>query len=1523
MASRSRRTAATEVVEEREEEEEEEQEQEHQEQQEQEQDAPQRLRFKQALVGRPGKQIGVGDLLSRLKTLVEELRPMEQEDADRESLEPVAKELAHPTLLTHKDVGVRAWTACCIVDMFRLCAPDAPYTAAQLKDIFTLIIVKIFPLLADPSNPYNGQHLYMLRSLAEIKSIVLLTDLPAAGQLTSTLFTTCFDVLSGPSKADNGEELSKNVEHHMTGVLSVLIDEAPSLSSDVVDVIVAQFLWADPITLGAATSKGKKSAPVDTKQLTLRRKEAPPAYNMAKNLCNSCPDKMARLIGTYFSSVIVDVTSGGVSGTKSRSRHRGGSEADDSADEGAHEPTEEELNDASKAHRLLRELWKCAPGVLQDIIPHLQEELGTENVQLRQLATETFGDMISGIGAAGPPPHPELNPAAYPSQSLLVPEPRPYNFLTTPTSPMSFSAQYAGAYHSFLQRKHDKSPIIRASWTTAVGRILMTAAGGVGLDPDEESRLLQAFAECFIDSDERVRLAAVRAVGHFEFNDIVQILGSNGSMSEPASILSNLADRVKDKRSVIHSESMRLLGKIWGVAAGAITEGNERIIRLLGPIPTRILEACYVNDTEINLQIDLVMFDALLPLGYPPMKPKPSANGASQIVKDSQSNGDQGFTEAELDKMRAERLLVLVSGLEEKARKVFFAKQGNQAQGANYMEAFLKMCEEYNGGVMDKNDKEIKKKLEGLINFYGKTLPDSARVADDLWKFAKAHDRRSYQLIRFCMAPESDYRKVFKSIKELRKRIEDSSASTTLLETLTPLVYRVGLLCYNKSHVPAIIDYSRTDDNAFGATAHEVLKEISTKHPKVFSTHVKELCKALEAEAPTASIPNPMGAVQDLKACAGFAKKFPKDLPLNSKDSRKLLQSFLNFALYGTPPKAAKHAVTIIMSSDNKKEMHVKEILSKGITSFDLDAEHALTKLAAISQLVLLAPQECEDDADAIVDIAVNRVLLKAHTTSDEAEQDWMETPDEDMIARTWALKMLVNRLRSFPEEGVLREVATPIYSMLNRLVREGGEASKKKNTPVGHKNLQRLLASHFLLKLSCTRRLDVLLSPTDFIELSLVTHDKCPQIRTGFATKLMKYLGQNRLPGRFYTILFMCAYEPDSKLLESVATWVRSRRAFFAARKETTLETTFGRLLSLLAHHPDFDIDNETLKIMSKYILFYLKCVATQDNLSLIYHVAQRVKGVSEGIRPSKEGDEKLYVLSDLAQALIRSWEEQNNWSMQSWPGKLKLPAGIFKALESHERAQEIADKVWIDEDLADELEPLVRAALKSKKRKVGGEGGEKSRKRVKSEKVKKERVSTSHPFKTPKTPKRKKRRSDDFDENDEDNESRAGRSSEPRRKSDRRSNAKSYIEVDSDEDEADAEAGAQEGGEDDEASADESEQASPEPEAEPQSDVEMADADANKKADSPIEEEDPSEPGPEPETKPQKKIARGRGAAKSNGEPASAKKKGKEKADVPAKATTPAKSAKGKAKVNGDGDATTSPVANGTTRRSTRARG
>lgn len=130
MAPRSRRSAAAavEVVEEAPE-----AAQEEGEAQEEAQGGPRPLKFKQPLVGRPGKQLSVGELLSRLEALLNELRTIDQEEAHRESLEPVAAELVSPSLLQHKDVGVRAWTCCCLVDMLRLFAPDAPYPAKNLK----------------------------------------------------------------------------------------------------------------------------------------------------------------------------------------------------------------------------------------------------------------------------------------------------------------------------------------------------------------------------------------------------------------------------------------------------------------------------------------------------------------------------------------------------------------------------------------------------------------------------------------------------------------------------------------------------------------------------------------------------------------------------------------------------------------------------------------------------------------------------------------------------------------------------------------------------------------------------------------------------------------------------------------------------------------------------------------------------------------------------------------------------------------------------------------------------------------------------------------------------------------------------------------------------------------------------------------------------------------------------------------------------------------------------------------------
>lgn len=104
---------------------------------EEEQDEEERpagaLRFKEPLSWRPASKPSTGELLRRLTALATELKDMDQEEADRDTLTKPAKELAHSNLLQHKDKGVRAWTACCLADIFRICAPEAPFTAPQLK----------------------------------------------------------------------------------------------------------------------------------------------------------------------------------------------------------------------------------------------------------------------------------------------------------------------------------------------------------------------------------------------------------------------------------------------------------------------------------------------------------------------------------------------------------------------------------------------------------------------------------------------------------------------------------------------------------------------------------------------------------------------------------------------------------------------------------------------------------------------------------------------------------------------------------------------------------------------------------------------------------------------------------------------------------------------------------------------------------------------------------------------------------------------------------------------------------------------------------------------------------------------------------------------------------------------------------------------------------------------------------------------------------------------------------------------
>ncbi|TPX56174.1 hypothetical protein PhCBS80983_g04722 [Powellomyces hirtus] len=292
-----------------------------------------KLKFTQRIVPLTvGKPIPTAELVTRLKKLHNDLANMEQEDVDTQSLMTVQKDLRSPSLMSHKDKGVKVLTACCLAEILRLFAPDAPYSQNQLRDIFEFF-AKQLQNLSDKEGPYYNKYFALLDSLSTVKSVVLVADLNA-DDLVIDFFKTFFDLLKF--------DLAKPVTIAMVDILQQLVDECPHLPQDVVDTILMYFR---------------------------KQEERPNAYKLATDLCNASPERLQRYVCQHFTDAIMAAGRGF-----------------------AEDHEEEEWRDA---HKLILEINRAAPAVLLNVIPLLDEELKLEDVNVRTLATNVLGEMFS------------------------------------------------------------------------------------------------------------------------------------------------------------------------------------------------------------------------------------------------------------------------------------------------------------------------------------------------------------------------------------------------------------------------------------------------------------------------------------------------------------------------------------------------------------------------------------------------------------------------------------------------------------------------------------------------------------------------------------------------------------------------------------------------------------------------------------------------------------------------------------------------------------------------------------------------------------------------------------------------------------------------------------------------------------------------------------------------------------------------------------------------------------------------
>lgn len=202
------------------------------------QPSPKKLKFHEKL---STKSLTTDALQKKLKTLHTELADMDQELVDVNSLSTVRKELITPTILLHKDRGVKAYTACCLADLLRLYAPDAPYTQAELRDIFQFFFRQLSTGLKGSDSPYYNEYFHLLESLSTVKSVVLICDLPNADELMIEVFREFFGMIR--------RDLAKKIELFMADILIALIDECQNLPSDVLEIIMAQFMDKNAVSL--------------------------------------------------------------------------------------------------------------------------------------------------------------------------------------------------------------------------------------------------------------------------------------------------------------------------------------------------------------------------------------------------------------------------------------------------------------------------------------------------------------------------------------------------------------------------------------------------------------------------------------------------------------------------------------------------------------------------------------------------------------------------------------------------------------------------------------------------------------------------------------------------------------------------------------------------------------------------------------------------------------------------------------------------------------------------------------------------------------------------------------------------------------------------------------------------------------------------------------------------------------------------------------------------------------------------
>ncbi|KAL7752819.1 Sister chromatid cohesion protein pds5 [Sorochytrium milnesiophthora] len=1127
------------------------------------------LQFNEKLVAKD-KSITPAELVRRLQTLHGELATLVQEQTDTESLSQVARQLVSPSLISHKDKGVRVLTACCLADILRLYAPTPPYDSNVLQDVFDLLVRQLGGI-AQIDGPYYSQHKTLLENLATVRSLALMADLSNVDELVITTFNT----LLGSIRRNH----SKDVYEYMLDILHQLIDEVDTVPTEVADAVL-EYCGAD------------------------MAKEKPVAHRLAVDLCNisSCTDNLQRFVCQQFSESV-----------QSALRNMPGKASD--------------LQELEAEHQIVKQLHSVAPGLLKSVLPQMAEELTTDHLAIRLIATSTLGDMFSEAG------------------SNLVRRDRE-------------------AWMAWLNRRRDREVSVRIKMLSYLPQLLKTQGHVVSHEVNEVLR------ERLCDVDDRSRAEACRVLSQIDFGLLHQLVQFE--------TLFQVGLRCRDRRPAVRLEAVRALFHIWDMVMDRILPPDGRDnMDWKGDSQTQTQSQTdtalsQLEQTQGGLQgrsnLDELDIDDLLGrFGWIPEATLSALAAAKDAglkaeIEDAIITKVVHAQHIRVDDLRTrvERFLYFLACLEgdapydvdraatsdysaaaiighrEGARTALAALFASQASTIAAVTNFVRLCRDHALPQPDDKLEALRKQLVTSMTTIGSTLPDGQRAQTHLDQYRANESTAMHGLLLKCMDWENnDLRTIRKAGKELiraiNSRLPDATASFTVLSRrLSPFIF-----C--KEMIPVLLERMQDTERA----------TVWDKRLRLASAHL-------------------------LQAYLGIFSN------LTAFDVKSRLLEYTTHANLDIARYAAKTlALAARQATDSQLGTQIETLADIVSTKSPTSVEVA-SALAALSEISACLPVLFEEHAPNLSATVVSHILTKQHTEqSEENSAQWVEFDDVDVEcrAKVCAVRMIARRVVGISTQASSNEVCVeaskPVLRLLYGLLQQQQQAQQPSRddlpeTPLALLRLYRLLA------------LKNVMPPALHISLSLTAQHTIYDVRKAFVEKLTTRLSTMQLPPMFISTVFLVAHDPEPEIKERTAACVQRLRQSYALQGAQAghlvtnmVEISLARLLHLLSHHPDFALGMDQLQILQAFVDFYLDLVASKENIALLFHVCMKVKqkrdrlAIDEGL-----ASQNLYVMSDLAMHAIRERAKRHQWPLQTYTGPaVSLP--WHDVLESLSRSE------------------------------------------------------------------------------------------------------------------------------------------------------------------------------------------------------------------------------------------------------------